>query len=168
MSWYRNNIWLFLTRVFYKFPDQISCNISIHFWHIAVHQYEFITVSFLVILLKEFNSFETVVGCINSILEIEVRNISRSTLQNNLDGINIIWFIVNNHHSADLWSIVFSNCIFIFVNFMLNLPIVLILCLVDLWQVLQHIVWKDRVAEDKHVKVCFLILIFSITEVVVI
>ena len=117
----------------------LSRLITVHLWHITIHQYQFIWKSIFVSLFESFYRFQTVTSSVNSISEIEIWNVGSCTLKNDLEGIQVERLIINNHNSFNFNLVRFSDRVFVKINFMFYF--LGVLSLVYVWQMVKNVCW---------------------------
>jgi hypothetical protein len=101
-------------------------------WHVRVHQNERISLSILIGLLDCIDCLVTVGSKVNSVLEIEVGQVSGAALYDYLQRIKIKRLVINNENSR-LSSVIFlTYCFRVDIYLMVYLTLSSY-CLMDVW-----------------------------------
>ena len=155
------NLWHNHFEIFQVCDDLLCSLATVHLRHVAIHQDELIGVALFGPILYHLYGFESI-GCrVNAILEIEVFQMGGCTLGDNLDGVDVERFVIDDQDAVRDNQRIVSwyrswRCI-IKVDF-LEESTFLVGGVDDAWQVVHQVVGQFIFAEHKSVKVSLLII----------
>ena len=79
--------------------DSKTCLVAVHLWHVAVHEDELVDEALGILLLNHLHGLKTVVGGVNSVLELDVWPVGGGTLENDSKSIQDEGLVVHDQDS---------------------------------------------------------------------